>query len=64
MVGRRDVITPPANSRALAGLLPNSQLLRVPAAGHSVLFQAPQESATAITAFLDGTSASPVWPCT
>ena len=63
IVGRRDVITPPANSRSLAELLPNSQLLRVPAAGHSVLFQAPQESATAITAFLGGTSASLTWPC-
>ena len=63
MVGRRDVITPPANSRALADLLPKAQLLRVPAAGHSVLFQAPQESATAITAFLDGARASLTWPC-
>lgn len=65
MVGRRDVITPPANSQHLAQLLPQSQLLEVPAAGHSVLFQSPAESADAISAFLDGTATpDPTWPCT
>ncbi len=63
LVGLRDVITPPENSRALVGLLPKSQLLEVPAAGHSVLFQAPQEAAAAITAFLDGEGTSVQWPC-
>lgn len=64
MVGERDVITPPANSRALAALLPDSTLLQVPAAGHSVLFQAPVASATAISAFLDGVPLpSAAWPC-
>ena len=64
VVGARDVITPPANSRALAALLPDSTLLQVPAAGHSVLFQAPIPSAAAISAFLDGDSLpSTAWPC-
>ncbi len=64
MVGVRDVITPPANSRALAGLLPNSTLLQVPGAGHSVLFQAPLPSAATISAFLDDVALpSTAWPC-
>ena len=65
MVGRRDVITPPANGRALADLLPEATLLEVPAAGHSVLFQAPRESVQAISAFLDAeTLPASLWPCT
>lgn len=64
MTGRRDVVTPPANSRALADLIPNAQLLEVPAAGHSVLFQSPQRSAQVISAFLDGADLPPgQWSC-
>ena len=58
MVGRRDVITPPANSRPWP-IAAEGAVAAVPAAGHSVLFQAPQESATAITAFLDGAPRRP-----
>lgn len=65
MVGDRDVVTPPANSRALASLLPQSRLLTVPGAGHSVLFQAPKASAAAISAFLRADPLPPAtWPCT
>lgn len=65
LVGDRDVITPPANSVTLAALLPASTLLRVPASGHSVLFQAPRRSADAISAFLDGQPVLDLkWPCT
>lgn len=65
MAGTGDVITPPANSRALSALLPQSDLLLVPGAGHSVLFQNPAESAAAISAFLDGQPAAggAAWPC-
>ncbi len=64
MVGSRDVITPPANSRALRDLLPGARGLTVPAAGHSVLFQDPEHSADVISAFLDGEPLPvPDWTC-
>lgn len=50
--GARDVITPPRNSRVLAARIPDSALVLVPGAGHSFLFQRPDSSAAAITAFL------------
>jgi len=64
MVGERDVITPPSNSRTIASLIPDSTLVTVPAAGHSVLFQDPKQSALLIGAFLDGRALpNPAWPC-
>lgn len=64
MVGERDVITPPANSLLLAERIPAATLLRVPAAGHSVLFQAPRRSARAVDSFLNGQQTPPArWPC-
>lgn len=54
LVGGRDVITPPRNSRILAEAIPGAQLVRVPAAGHSVAFQAPVVVADAVTDFLAG----------
>lgn len=64
MVGDRDVITPPGNSRAIAALIPGATLVTVPAAGHSVLFQDPEQTASVIGAFLDGRALPrPAWPC-
>lgn len=64
IVGDHDVITPPANSRTLFRAIPGSALIVVPGAGHSVLFQAPAESADVISAFVDGTvPPEPEWPC-
>jgi pimeloyl-ACP methyl ester carboxylesterase len=53
ITGRRDVITPPANSRFLARHLPEAQLTLVPGCGHSFLFQRPRTVARRVLAFLD-----------
>ena len=52
VTGARDVVTPPANSRVLAALIPDAQLTLWPAAGHSFLFQEPAAVARTIDAFL------------
>jgi len=52
ITGRRDVITPPRNSRVLAELIPGAQLQLVAGAGHAFLFQLPDHAAAAISAFL------------
>lgn len=54
ITGRRDVITPPANSRFLARRLPDAELALLPGCGHSFLFQRPREVAQRVLAFLDG----------
>ena len=56
ITGARDVITPPANSRYLARLLPDATLALVPNAGHSFLFQKPDAVASLIKRFLDADS--------
>jgi pimeloyl-ACP methyl ester carboxylesterase len=53
ITGARDVITPPANSRYIAGAMPNAKLILVPRAGHSFLFQEPNAVASSIAKFLD-----------
>ncbi len=53
MVGSRDVVTPPANSRLIAAAVARSQLTIVEGAGHSVLFQDPSGTARLVTDFLD-----------
>lgn len=53
LVGRNDVITPPANSRRLAAQIPGAGLTTVVGAGHSVLFQSPI-AAAGIDSFLTG----------
>ena len=55
LVGRRDVITPPRNSRILARAIPGARLTIVPGAGHSVAFQAPAAVSRVVTQFLAGT---------
>jgi len=48
--GDRDVLTPPANARLLAGAIPDANLALLPGAGHAYLLEQPQE---AHRAFLD-----------
>ncbi len=52
ITGADDVITPPANSRAIARALPAADLRLVPDAGHSFLFQQPVRMARVIDRFL------------
>ena len=52
MTGAEDVVTPPANSRLMAGRIPRGTLRLVPAAGHSFMFQNPARTARTIDAFL------------
>lgn len=54
MVGAKDVITPPANSRVLAAAIDGSAARYVTVSGHSVLFQEPDTSATLIGDFMAG----------
>ncbi|MFA7323083.1 MAG: alpha/beta hydrolase [Candidatus Nanopelagicales bacterium] len=53
ITGVRDVITPAANSRRLASLIPGATLRLIADAGHSFLFQNPGRAARIFTAFLD-----------
>ena len=53
ITGARDIVTPPVNSRRIAGLIPGAQLVLVPGAGHSFLFQRPGQAARLISAFLE-----------
>lgn len=55
ITGSQDIITPPINSRRLAGLIPGAQLVLVPNAGHSFVFQEPATVAALITDFLTST---------
>ena len=53
MTGASDVVTPPVNSRRIARLIPQADLVLVPGAGHSFLFQRPRDIARQLNAFLD-----------
>jgi pimeloyl-ACP methyl ester carboxylesterase len=53
MVGEDDVITPPAESRAMAQAIPNAQLKIIADAGHLAPVEEPVECNRAILAFLD-----------
>jgi len=50
--GKRDLITPAANSRRIAKLLPNAKLTLFAGAGHSFLFQKPERVANRLSHFL------------
>lgn len=52
MTGADDVVTPPANARSLARVIPAATLVVVPRAGHSLLFQEPRATAERIASFL------------
>jgi pimeloyl-ACP methyl ester carboxylesterase len=54
LVGAEDVITPPAESRAMAEALPDARLVVVPEAGHVAPLENPAASDAAILEFLAG----------
>ena len=53
MVGGKDLLTPPAHSRAIATALPAARLVELPEAGHLALMEAPEATNTALVEFLD-----------
>lgn len=61
IVGTRDLLTPVPSARHLAHLLPDSELVVLPRAGHQLMQERPDELAELIDAFvarLDGTEAT------
>jgi len=56
ITGREDRLTPPANSRRLAGLIPNSKLVQIEGCAHMIPLEKPQELADTILRFLAGHS--------
>jgi pimeloyl-ACP methyl ester carboxylesterase len=50
--GAEDVLTPPADSEAMAAALPNVELVIVPGAGHLSNLEAPMAFTEALTRFL------------
>jgi pimeloyl-ACP methyl ester carboxylesterase len=53
ITGAEDVITPPANAKLMAAVVPGAELEVVPGAGHGLMYQDPQELAGAVMDFLD-----------
>ena len=53
VVGELDVLTPPADARELAGLIPGAELVVVPGAGHAVMLERPAAYNRAVLDFLD-----------
>lgn len=54
IVGEEDTATPPEDAERLATLIPRSQLVRIPAAGHSSTVEQPTFVNAAIGGFLEG----------
>lgn len=54
MVGARDAVIPPANSRAFAQTIPNAYLVTYPDGGHLPMEQLPDETARHLRAFILG----------
>jgi pimeloyl-ACP methyl ester carboxylesterase len=59
VVGRDDVLTPPAKARVMADLVPGAELVEIPKAGHLSNLEQPLAFNTALARFLDRTSARP-----
>ena len=57
IVGAEDVLTPPAEARAMHAAIANSQLLEIPQAGHLANLEAPDAFSTAIEEFVGGRQA-------
>jgi pimeloyl-ACP methyl ester carboxylesterase len=53
MVGEKDLLTPAAHSRAIAGALPDASLVELPGAGHLALLEQPEATNSALTEFLE-----------
>jgi pimeloyl-ACP methyl ester carboxylesterase len=54
VVGERDVLTPPADSEAMAAAIPNARLVVVPGAGHLTPMERPKAVAEALGEFFAG----------
>lgn len=54
IVGEEDTATPPEDAERLIALIPNSRLVRIPAAGHSSTVEQPALVNAAIGSFLQG----------
>ena len=52
LVGEQDVITPPAEAKAMAESIPNAQLEVIPQAGHMAPYENPAAANAAILRFL------------
>ena len=52
MVGEEDVLTPPAEARAMAEAIPNARLEVIPHAGHLAPYENPAAANAAILRFL------------
>lgn len=53
MVGDKDLLTPPAHSRAIAAALPEASLVELPEAGHLALLEQPEATNAALAEFLE-----------
>lgn len=58
IVGSEDTLTPPDVARSLAGSIPNSTFVEIPAAGHLSNVEAPEAFNEAVRNFLDRVSRS------
>jgi 3-oxoadipate enol-lactonase len=52
IVGREDILTPPADARAMAGAIPGAQVVEVPGAGHLSPLENPRAFNAALRKFL------------
>lgn len=55
LTGEHDAMTPPKYAQALADRVPGAQARIIPAAGHFLMVERPEETNEAIRAFLSGT---------
>ena len=53
VVGADDVLTPPAKARAMADLVPGTELVEIPGAGHLTNLEQPEAFNAALARFLD-----------
>lgn len=58
VVGSEDVLTPPADSEAMAGAIPGARLVTVPGAGHLTPMERPRAVAEALGEFFSATLSS------
>jgi len=58
VVGEKDVLTPPADSEAMAAAIPGARLVTVPGAGHLTPMERPKAVAEALAEFFSATLSS------
>jgi pimeloyl-ACP methyl ester carboxylesterase len=58
VVGDRDVLTPPADSEAMAAAIPGAKLVTIPGAGHLSPMERPKAVAGALAEFFSAALAS------